>query len=78
MEIKKQRGHAPEKVLRNQIIIALYICGFSQWEISRTLKVDRRNIQHFIQKYRPKYLRTTFHNIAEVISNLVLREKSKK
>lgn len=77
MEIKKPRGHRKENVERNKIIVALNICGFSQWQISRAINMNRRNLQKFLKKYRPKYLRETYHNIADFISDVMLNEKKK-
>ena len=74
---KKPRGHLAEKVERNKAIIALYICGFSQWAISRLLHTDRWNVQKFIRKYKSKYLREMYHNIADFISDIMLKEKKK-
>ena len=74
-ETKKPRGHAPENVEVNQAIIALWICGFSQWSISRLLHKDRWNVQKYLLKYRSKYLRLTYHNIVDLVSDVMLKEK---
>ncbi len=74
--VKKVRGHLKEKQERNRGIIALYICGFSQWQISRITHTDRRNVQTFLNKYKPKYLRETYHNIGDFIADIILKENN--
>ena len=75
---KVVRGHRKENVIRNQASISLWICGFSQWEISRLLHIDRWNLQKSLKKYRPKYLRSIYIEMANIIADNLLKEKRKK
>lgn len=74
---EKKRGHLKEKTERNQAIVALYLCGFSQYAIGRLLKVDRRNVVFFVRKYTPKYLETILEQEVKVISNKILKKNGR-
>mgnify|MGYP001558063500 CR=1 FL=1 len=62
---QNQRG-LPEKVLRNKVVVALYLCGFSQRQIASVVKSHKRNVQLFIAKYTPRYKE-------EILSNIKLK-----
>lgn len=67
IDLKRKRGHRPENTEVNQAIIALLICGFSQWGISRISKKDRWNIQKIQKKYYSKYAPIVMNNICDYI-----------
>ena len=62
-EDEREHSGLPEKVLRNKVIVALYICGFSQRQISKIVKSHKRNVQHFIKKYTPRYWQELCSNV---------------
>ena len=68
-ETIRKRGHRKENVEKNQAIIALYICGFTQWGISRLIGMERRNLQRYTKKYLPKYAPILMSNICNFILN---------
>ncbi len=76
--VRKPRGHLPEKTNRNKSMIALYICGFSQWEISKVLRIDRRNLQRFISKYFDKYALVVMNQICDFIIRQGISKKPTK
>ena len=62
-EDEREHSGLPEKVLRNKVIVALYLCGFSQRQISRITGSHKRNIQHFLAKYTSRYQKEILDNI---------------
>ena len=62
-EDEREHKGLPEKVLRNKVVVALYLCGFSQRQISRIVKSHKRNVQLFIAKYAPIYAKEIMENI---------------
>ena len=54
-----------EKILRNRVVVALYICGFSQREIATAVGSDKRNVQMFIKKYFPRYGKEIYEKIKQ-------------
>ncbi len=68
----------PEKISRNQAVIALYICGFSQREIANLLGADKRNVQLFIRKYTPRYLEEILVRLVRRLAKNKIRAGSKK
>ena len=62
-----------EKVNRNKAVICLHLCGFNQREIGELLGSDKRNVQLFIKKYKPRYAEEIINRIAKMISDSVLK-----
>ena len=76
--MNKLRGHRKENVEVNQAIIALWICGFSQWATSRLLQKDRWNIQKIQKKFYDRHAPTIMNNICEYIVRQGTKAKPKK
>jgi len=66
-----------EKVLRNKACVSLHICGFSLSEIGDLLELDRRNVQFYVKKYKPRYLHSIMEKLAKNLSNGVLKPTKK-
>jgi len=64
---KKPRGHRKENAERNQAVIALWICGFSQWGISRLITMDRWNVQKVLKQRYSQYAPIIMSNICDYI-----------
>lgn len=68
----------PEKIIRNKAIVALNICGFSQREIGELLGVDRRNVQIFVKKYKPRYSEEIINNMVRNLAGKQFGEQPTK
>ena len=73
----KIRGHRKENIEKNQAVISLYLCGFSQWAISKLVRMDRRNVQKCIRKYLPRHLEAILEREIKVISNRILKKNGR-
>tara|TARA_R100000789_G_C3018735_1_gene153049 strand:- start:1796 stop:2047 length:252 start_codon:yes stop_codon:yes gene_type:complete len=74
----KKRGHRKENTEVNEATIALWICGTSQWGISRLLHKDRWNIQKVQKKYYDKYAPIIMEKICKFIINQGTSKKPTK